>query len=157
MQSKLNSNSQIQALTRRLRRRGKRIVFTNGCFDILHAGHVCYLNKARQLGDFLVVGLNSDKSVKQIKGRSRPINSQKARSQVLCALSSVDAVVIFNEDTPLKLIKVVRPHVLVKGGDWSLRTIAGYSEVKLWGGSVRQIKFVKGYSTTKLIKRLGKR
>jgi D-beta-D-heptose 7-phosphate kinase/D-beta-D-heptose 1-phosphate adenosyltransferase len=138
----------------RLRRAGKRIVFTNGCFDLLHAGHVRYLERAKKLGDFLVVGLNSDASVRKLKGKSRPINSESDRARVLGGLSSVDCVSIFNEETPLELIKTARPHVLVKGADWALHSIVGFKEVKSWKGQVKRIPFLKGKSTSKILKKI---
>lgn len=133
---------------------GKKIVFTNGCFDILHRGHVSYLNEAKNLGDLLVIGLNSDASVKRLKGSERPINKEHDRLYVLEALKSVDKVEIFEEDTPLNLIKLLRPMVLVKGGDWSLDQIVGAKEVISWGGEVLSLSFVDGYSTTGIIKKI---
>jgi len=138
----------------RLRVKGKKIVFTNGCFDILHVGHVEYLSKARSLGDILVVGLNSDRSVKSIKGKGRPVNNQKDRAKVLSALYFVDYIIIFNEPTPEKLIRRLKPGILVKGGDWKVRHIAGGEFVKSCGGRVVSLPFVKGYSTTSTIKRM---
>ena len=136
------------------RARGKKIVFTNGCFDILHRGHVAYLNEAKKLGDFLVVGLNADESVKRLKGPSRPINSEMDRLFVIANLKSVDGVEIFTEDTPLELIKEIRPMVLVKGGDWKVDQIVGGREVLSWGGEVLSLTFVDGYSTTNVIKKI---
>lgn len=153
MSSKLYSRRALSRLADRLRRRGKQIVFTNGCFDILHAGHIQYLEKAKQFGDLLVVGLNSDRSTRKLKGPGRPINSEKDRAQVLGALSCVDYVVIFDEDTPLELIKAIKPHVLVKGADWPLHSIAGRKEVLGWGGRVRRIRLLKGRSTTRILKK----
>jgi rfaE bifunctional protein nucleotidyltransferase chain/domain len=132
---------------------GKKIVFTNGCFDILHRGHVTYLSEARKLGDLLVVGVNSDASVKRLKGPTRPINSEADRAFVLLGLKSVDAVEVFTEDTPLELIKLIRPHVLVKGGDWKIEQIVGGTEVLSWGGQVLSLNFVNGFSTTSIIER----
>ncbi|HXI09987.1 MAG TPA: D-glycero-beta-D-manno-heptose 1-phosphate adenylyltransferase [Thermodesulfobacteriota bacterium] len=136
------------------RKRGKKVVFTNGCFDIIHAGHVRYLKKARSLGDMLVVGLNSDSSVKAIKGESRPIVPQNERAEVLSALSSVDRVVIFNETTPEKLIKAIRPDILAKGADWAAKDIVGADIVRENGGKVSRITLVKGRSTTNIIKKI---
>jgi len=146
--------SRVKALASRLRAKGKRIVFTNGCFDILHAGHVKYLQKARSLGDILILGLNSDRSVRKIKGPSRPIVCQKDRVEVIASLDSVDYVVVFGEATPLRLIKAIRPRVLVKGADWKIRSIAGADFVKSYGGRVVAIPLVKGRSTTGLIRRI---
>jgi rfaE bifunctional protein nucleotidyltransferase chain/domain len=136
------------------RMKNKRVVFTNGCFDILHRGHVAYLNEARKLGDALIVGLNSDASVKRLKGAERPINNEDDRRFVMSNLKCVDAVEIFTEDTPLELIKLVRPRILVKGGDWSVDQIVGGREVIGWGGEVLSLNFVDGYSTTSVIKKI---
>jgi len=136
------------------RSKKRKIVFTNGCFDILHIGHVRYLKKARSLGDILVIGLNSDSSVRAIKGKERPINNQKDRAELLSALSFVDYVVVFSETTPEKIIKKIKPDILVKGGDWKAEDIVGGDFVKMRGGKVVSIPFVKGYSTTGLIKKM---
>lgn len=136
------------------RREGKSIVFSNGCFDILHRGHVEYLSKAADLGDILVIGLNTDASVKRLKGPSRPVNDEKARAVVLAALQFVDAVVFFDEDTPYNLIKCVQPDVLVKGKDYKAEDIVGYDIVTNSGGRVETIELVEGFSTTKVIEAL---
>ncbi len=135
-------------------RRKKRVVFTNGCFDIIHTGHVRYLNKARSLGDILVVGLNNDSSVRTIKGPKRPIVPERERAEILSALESVDYVVIFKEPTPIKLIEAIRPDILVKGADWSAKNIVGGDLVKRNGGRLARIKLVKGRSTTNIIKKI---
>ena len=135
-------------------RKKKKVVFTNGCFDILHAGHVRYLKKARSLGDLLVVGLNSDHSVRRLKGSTRPIVPQKERAEVLSALECVDFVVIFNDETPLKLIEAIQPGVLAKGADWAAKDIVGAWAVKKGGGRVARITLVKGRSTTNIIRRV---
>jgi rfaE bifunctional protein nucleotidyltransferase chain/domain len=153
-EKKITAFSKAKSLALRLRAKGKRIVFTNGCFDILHAGHVKYLEKARSLGDVLVLGLNSDCSVKKIKGPSRPIVPQKDRAAVVASLGFVDHVVIFGDPTPLRLIKAIRPHVLVKGADWKVGKIVGADLVKSYGGKVVAIPLVKGRSTTGLIRRI---
>jgi rfaE bifunctional protein nucleotidyltransferase chain/domain len=132
----------------------KKIVFTNGCFDILHRGHVTYLAEARKLGDLLVLGLNSDASVKRLKGPERPINNEEDRKFVMSQLKSIDFVEIFTDDTPLELIKKVSPKVLVKGGDWNIDQIVGGKEVQASGGNVYSLKFVDGYSTTSLIHKI---
>jgi D-beta-D-heptose 7-phosphate kinase/D-beta-D-heptose 1-phosphate adenosyltransferase len=132
------------------------IVFTNGCFDIIHAGHAQYLEEAKELGEILVVGLNSDASVKRLKGTTRPINNEMDRAFVLAALEAVDYVIIFNEDTPLELIKAIQPDVLVKGGDWAEKDIVGADIVKAKGGRVLSLPFREGLSTTNIIKALGK-
>lgn len=127
---------------------GKKIVFTNGCFDILHIGHVLYLEEAKSLGDYLIVGVNTDLSVQKLKGIHRPINDLKCRSNVLAALESVDLVIPFAEETPLKLIEKILPDILVKGGDWDPMTIVGSDVVINHGGKVHSLKFIEGYSTT---------
>ncbi len=132
----------------------KKIVFTNGCFDILHSGHVSYLNEAKSLGDVLIVGLNSDLSVKRLKGESRPINSEQDRKFVLENLKAVDYVIIFEDDTPLRLIKGITPQILVKGGDWTPDQIVGSEFVLENGGEVLSLSFKKGYSTTKIIEKI---
>jgi rfaE bifunctional protein nucleotidyltransferase chain/domain len=133
---------------------GKKIVFTNGCFDILHRGHVTYLNQARACGEALVVGINSDASVRQLKGEARPVVAQEDRKFLLENLRCVDAVFVFDSPTPLELIMAVRPHVLVKGGDWKIEQIVGAKEVLSWDGEVRSLTFVQGYSTTNLINKI---
>ena len=133
------------------RSQGLRVVFTNGCFDLLHRGHVEYLAKAADLGDVLVVGLNTDASVRRLKGEGRPVNDQEARALVLASLAFVDAVVLFDEDTPYELIKTVRPDVLVKGADYKLEEIVGHDIVTSYDGKVVTIPLVEGYSTTKLL------
>jgi rfaE bifunctional protein nucleotidyltransferase chain/domain len=132
----------------------QKIVFTNGCFDVLHFGHVHYLLQAKELGDILVVGLNSDDSVRRLKGPSRPINGEKERAFVLAALTCVDYVVVFEEDTPKELIETVRPNVLVKGGDYALDQIVGADFVTQNGGSVTTLPFVEGFSSTRIIEQL---
>jgi rfaE bifunctional protein nucleotidyltransferase chain/domain len=131
----------------------KKIVFTNGCFDILHLGHVHYLSAAKDLGDILVIGLNSDDSVKRLKGENRPMNTQYARALLLAALQFVDFVIIFDEDTPLNLIQQITPHVLVKGGDYKIEDVVGADWVMAHGGKVEIVDFVEGYSSTNLIKK----
>lgn len=130
----------------------KKIVFTNGCFDILHLGHVEYLNEAKAQGDLLIIGLNSDASVKRLKGENRPINNQDDRMKMLLNLKAVDCVQIFEEDTPLSIIKLISPKVLVKGGDWKINQIVGSEYVLSIGGEVKSLMFKDGYSTTNLIK-----
>ena len=137
-----------------LRKNGKKVVFTNGCFDILHAGHVHYLEQAKELGDELVVGLNSDSSVKTLKGPSRPINNLEQRAKVLSSLKCIDRIVSFTDETPIKLIKEIKPDVLVKGGDYKVKDVVGHKEIKSWGGEVKIIPLVPGLSTTNIIKKL---
>lgn len=129
---------------------GDEIVFTNGVFDILHAGHIDYLEKAAALGNRLIIGVNDDDSVKRLKGETRPINVLASRMYILASLSCVDAVISFSEDTPLNLINALRPDILVKGGDYTQETIVGAEEVISWGGCVEVIPFVEGFSTSKL-------
>lgn len=134
--------------------RDVQLVFTNGCFDVLHRGHVEYLAAARELGDLLVVGLNTDRSVRALKGESRPVHTETDRAVVLAALESVDVVVLFDEDTPLDLIRALRPDVLVKGGDYEPETVVGAGEVRAAGGRVVIVPLVPGRSTTQIIQRL---
>jgi D-glycero-beta-D-manno-heptose 1-phosphate adenylyltransferase len=140
-----------RALVGRLRAAGKRVVFTNGVFDLLHPGHVRYLQHARSLGDALVVGVNSDRSVRAIKGPDRPIAPENERAEVLAALACVDAVVVFDEDTPRDLIGALQPDVLVKGADWAADAIVGRDIVEARGGRVARVEVVPGYSTTGII------
>lgn len=154
----MNSSNKILTPEEFLAWRGRshpgKIVFTNGCFDILHAGHVDYLERARGLGDWLVVGLNSDDSVRRIKKEGRPVNPVQDRARVLAGLGCVDFVLVFDQDTPYELIKLVRPHILVKGGDWSLDRIVGRDIVESLGGKVLSLEFKSGYSTTSIISRI---
>jgi D-glycero-beta-D-manno-heptose 1-phosphate adenylyltransferase len=136
--------------------RNLRIVFTNGCFDILHLGHADYLARASELGDVLVVGLNTDRSVRAIKGAPRPLQDEKSRSVLLASLSFVSAVILFDEDTPEELIRLLRPDVLVKGSDYRPEDIVGYEIVTSGGGSVETIDFVEGYSTSNILGKLYK-
>jgi len=141
---------QLKKITDRLKKHGKKIVFTNGCFDILHSGHIKLLKKAKSLGDFLIVAINSDKSVKRIKGKKRPIVGEKNRSEIVDSIKFVDFVYIFNEDTPEKTIKAIRPEILVKGSDWEPNKIVGREFVK----KVVRVPLLKGFSTTDLIKKI---
>ena len=151
---KIKSLSSMKKEIDRLKGEGKKIVFTNGCFDILHPGHTRYLRAARQLGDYLVVAVNSDRSVREIKGEGRPVISQEDRTEVLAALGSVDGVVVFDEDNPLNVIRHLMPDVLVKGGDWPEDKIIGADVVKGAGGEVKRIPFESGYSTTGIIEKV---
>ncbi|MBK6506227.1 MAG: D-glycero-beta-D-manno-heptose 1-phosphate adenylyltransferase [Ignavibacteria bacterium] len=146
----------IKKTTEEFKNNGKKIVFTNGCFDILHRGHAEYLEQAKSLGDLLVVGVNSDESVKRLKGDDRPINNESDRAFMLDKLKPVDLVTIFTEDTPFNLISEVIPDVLVKGGDWKEEDIVGSDVVKGHGGKVISLKFVDSYSTTSIIDRMSK-
>lgn len=151
---KLIEFSALSELIGLLKSNHQKIVFTNGCFDLLHPGHIEYLQKAKALGDVLFIGLNSDPSVKNIKGEKRPINNIHDRVTMLSALESVDFVVVFDEDTPLKLIQQVLPDFLIKGGDYSVKTIVGAEFVLDYGGVVDTIPFKDGYSSTKLINKI---
>ena len=133
---------------------GQKVVFSNGCFDILHLGHIEYLEKAKALGDKLVVGVNDDESVRELKGSERPINNENARARMLAALEFVDGVTIFSEDTPKELIRYLVPNILVKGSDYNISNIVGADIVMANGGEVKTIDLVEGYSTTKLIQKL---
>ena len=146
----IETPEELKTLVKKLKENGKKIVFTNGCFDIIHAGHVDYLEKAKSFGDVLIVGINSDKSIKRIKGEKRPINPQEHRVKVLSALKCVDYAVIFDEDTPIEIIKIIKPDVLVKGADWKLEDIVGREYAK----SVKRIEFCYNTSTTKIIERI---
>lgn len=146
--------SELQSRQQMSPRRPPRVVFTNGCFDILHVGHVRYLQDARALGDLLVVGVNTDASVRALKGAERPINEESERAEVLASLGCVDYVVLFGEETPLDLIEALQPQVLVKGGDWSVDKIVGSKSVLARGGEVKSLPFHPGRSTTGLIQKI---
>ena len=148
------STEDLPGLVAGLRAARDRVVLTNGCFDVLHAGHVRYLAQARELGDRLIVGLNSDASVRVLKGPDRPVNGAPDRACVLAALSSVDYVTVFDELTPERLIQVVRPDVYVKGGDYDIESLEETRLVRSWGGEARALPFVAGYSTSALVARI---
>ncbi len=152
-EKKILSSRQLATKIRNAQRRGARVVFTNGCFDLLHWGHVSYLERARKLGDFLIVAVNSDRSVRALKGPTRPINSLADRMRVLAGLESVTWVTSFDQDTPLQIIKLLRPNVLAKGADYRVSEMVGAPEVLSWGGKVRSVPLVKGRSTTGTLKR----
>jgi rfaE bifunctional protein nucleotidyltransferase chain/domain len=149
--SKIKAGPALVRLLALARKKKKKVVFTNGCFDLLHKGHVTYLERAQKLGDILVVALNSDESVRRIKGPERPINPLADRLDVLAALESVDYVTWFEQDTPLELIRKLKPQILVKGGDWRAEQIVGGADVVAAGGKVKSLPFVEGRSTTRLI------
>ncbi|HMI52254.1 MAG TPA: D-glycero-beta-D-manno-heptose 1-phosphate adenylyltransferase [Candidatus Saccharimonadales bacterium] len=138
----------------REKRNGRRVVFTNGCFDLLHPGHVRSLEQARSLGDVLILGLNSDKSVRQLKGQGRPIIPERERAEILAAFACVDAVIIFDDPTPREVIAQLLPDVLVKGGDWAGDQIVGRAEVEAAGGQVISVPVVSGYSTTEILRKI---
>jgi len=152
---KIKELAEAKKETDNLKSQNKKIVFTNGCFDILHIGHTRYLHAAREFGDRLIVAVNSDRSVRSIKGPGRPVLNQEERIEILAALESVDLVVIFDQDDPLKVIKYLVPDVLVKGGDWKEDDIIGADVVKKAGGKVLTIPFISGYSSSQIIKRIG--
>lgn len=151
---KVKTSDELVNVVSELKRANKTIVFTNGCFDLLHVGHVRLLRQARSLGDILIVGINSDRSTRQIKGEQRPIVNQRERAEVLAALESVDYVTIFDEPTPLTLIEKIHPDVLVKGADWGIDEIVGREVVENDGGSVAALPLVEGASTTNIIERV---
>ena len=156
-QTLLNKIYDLQSLKTKLadwKSEGKKVVFTNGVFDLLHIGHITYLAKAAELGDKLIIGLNSDSSVKRIKGEGRPVNDQNSRAILLAALFFVDAIVVFEEDTPQQLITTLLPDVLVKGADYAIENIVGGKEVLANGGEVKTIDFVSGYSSTSIIQKI---
>jgi D-beta-D-heptose 7-phosphate kinase/D-beta-D-heptose 1-phosphate adenosyltransferase len=135
-------------------RQNRRLVFTNGCFDILHVGHVTYLKEAKACGDLLVVGVNSDASVGRLKGPERPLQNEEDRAEILASLKAVDFTILFSEDTPLKLIEAISPDVLVKGGDWAIDQIVGSEHVLKSGGEVKSLNFVQGRSTTSVVDKI---
>ncbi len=147
------SRTEAESMVASLKAAGKKVVFTNGCFDIIHQGHTTYLKGARELGDFLIIGLNSDASVSKLKGPGRPVNGEMVRAANLMALQDVDAVTIFSEETPKALIEELRPDVLVKGGDYNVDDIVGADRVRADGGEVITLPFVPGFSTTKIIEK----
>ena len=157
LKTKLKSLEIIKNEIKALQRQGKKIVFTNGCFDILHAGHVDIFQQARNLGEVLVVAVNSDISIKKIKGEKRPVIPQAQRMQVLAAVEAIDYVVVFDEETPFKIIKELQPDILIKGGDWPVETIVGKEIVEKKGGKVLSIRLMEGISTTNIIEEIKKR
>jgi D-beta-D-heptose 7-phosphate kinase/D-beta-D-heptose 1-phosphate adenosyltransferase len=156
MREKIRTEKELIDELARHRSDGKKVVFTNGCFDLLHIGHVRYLEEAKSLGDILVVAVNSDRSTTRLKGPSRPINSQDERAEILAALACVDYVTLFDEPDPHRIISVLRPEVLVKGGDWTRETTVGREVVEADGGEVVVIPYIRGASTTGLIERIQK-
>ena len=156
LKRKILNNAQLQSQLAIWRFQNKKIVFTNGCFDIIHAGHIDYLSKAKDLGDILFIGLNTDDSVRRLKGENRPVNDENARAVILAAMQFVDAVVLFVEDTPYELIKIVQPDILVKGSDYKPEDIVGADIVLAKGGEIKTIDFLNGYSTSRIIERIRK-
>jgi len=154
LKTKLKNKTGMRAVARRMRKAGGKLVFTNGCFDIIHAGHIELLKKARHLGDALVVAVNSDDSVKKIKSAGRPITPESERLEILAAITYVDHLILFDEADPLELIKAILPDILVKGGDWKKEDIIGAKEVLESGGKVSTIRYLSGHSTTEMINRI---
>ena len=157
IKTKIKRAEILSDIVAKLKTQGKKIVFTNGCFDIIHFGHVKYLEDAKKKGDILIVAINSSSSIRRIKGSSRPITSERDRAGVIAALHSVDFVTIFNELTPLNLIKKLKPDILIKGADWKTGSIVGADVLKKYGGKVQKAKFLKGYSTSKIIEKIVKK
>ncbi len=157
MKEKIKERGNLREMIEDLRAKGKRIIFTNGCFDLLHIGHIRYLEEAKTLGDILVVGVNSDRSIRSLKGPKRPILPEEERAEVLSGLGCVDYITIFDEPDPLELISFLQPHVLVKGGDWTKETTVGRGVVEQSGGEVVIIPFIQGASTSNLIETILKR
>lgn len=154
---KIKTIHQLKKAATLLKAKGKRIVFTNGCFDLLHWGHAKYLEEAKKKGDILIVGINSDSSVKKLKGSNRPVTAEKQRTSLVAALESVNYVITFSQSTPLRLIKMLKPDVLVKGSDWKSKNIVGKKFVESYGGRVLTIPFVSELSSSKLIKKIAKK
>jgi D-glycero-beta-D-manno-heptose 1-phosphate adenylyltransferase len=154
---RLETIKDLQDELQKARARGQKIVFTNGCFDLLHVGHVRYLSEAKKLGDILIIGVNTDASVRRLKGPSRPIQSENDRAEILLGLKAVDKTVLFDDDTPEKIIKEIRPDILVKGGDWTVDKIVGAPFVQSYGGKVCSLSFIDGKSTTKIIEKAAKK
>ncbi len=152
--TKIFSKDELVAQSEIWKTEGKKIVFTNGCFDIVHPGHIAYLTDAANLGDILIIGLNTDQSVSKLKGKNRPINNEFSRTQLIASMFFVDAVVLFEEDTPLNLISAVKPDILVKGGDYNVTNIVGSKETLANGGEVRVLSFLPGYSSTSIIEKI---
>lgn len=155
--NKVSDLQSLKTIVNAWKSEGKKVVFTNGVFDLLHIGHITYLAKAAELGDKLIIGLNADSSVKRIKGESRPVNPQDSRAALLASFFYVDAIVIFEEDTPLNLITTLMPDILIKGADYSIENIVGAKEVLANGGEVKTITFVEGYSSTSIIEKIKNR
>jgi len=154
LKNKILSRPEMDDILIQIREKGLSIVFTNGCFDVLHKGHIHYLAEASDMADILIIGLNTDASVKRLKGPNRPVLDQGSRAIALSALVFVDYIVLFGEDTPLELLKIIKPNILVKGGDYQVEAIIGYDFVTSYGGKVITLPLVKGYSTTSIIKKI---
>lgn len=156
IQSKIVDGDALQSHLARIRFKQKKIVFTNGCFDIIHKGHIDYLAKASDMADIMILGLNTDESVRRLKGHNRPVQNEKSRALILASLSFIDFVVLFDEDTPYNLIKLVQPDVLVKGADYRIENIVGFYILKAKGGKIKTLDFLEGYSTSSIINKIKK-
>lgn len=156
IENKIMTRENAKVQIKKWQNKGEKVVFTNGCFDILHAGHIRYLYKTKSIGDHLVIGLNTDNSVKKLKGTNRPLQNEQDRALILAGLEAVDLVVLFGEDTPLEIITFLKPDILVKGSDYSIDNIVGAKEIVQWGGKVETIEFVNGKSTSLIIEKLEK-
>jgi len=156
IENKIMSMENAKIQIKKWQNNDEKVVFTNGCFDVLHAGHIKYLFKAKSLGDHLVIGLNTDSSVRILKGKNRPLQDEQDRALILAALEAVDLVILFDEDTPLEIITFLKPDILVKGSDYTIDNIVGAKEIVQWGGKVETIEFVNGKSTSLIIEKMGK-
>jgi len=156
IENKIMSMENAKIQIKKWQNNDEKVIFTNGCFDVLHAGHIKYLFKAKSLGDHLVIGLNTDSSVRILKGKNRPLQDEQDRALILAALEAVDLVILFDEDTPLEIITFLKPDILVKGSDYTIDNIVGAKEIVQWGGKVETIEFVNGKSTSLIIEKMGK-
>ena len=156
IENKIMSMENAKIQIKKWQNNDEKVVFTNGCFDVLHAGHIKYLFKAKSLGDHLVIGLNTDNSVRILKGKNRPLQDEQDRALILAALEAVDLVILFDENTPLEIITFLKPDILVKGSDYTIDNIVGAKEIVQWGGKVETIEFVNGKSTSLIIEKIGK-
>ena len=156
IKTKIQSSNELKNIILRLKRQGKKVAFTNGCFDILHFGHINYLERAKRTADILVVAVNSDSSIKKIKGNARPVTGLKERIGIIAALECVDFVTSFSQDTPLQIIKLLKPDILIKGADWSKNEIVGKEAIESSGGSVITLPYIKGYSSSRIINKIAK-
>jgi len=156
IENKIMSMENAKIQIKKWQNNDEKVVFTNGCFDVLHAGHIKYLFKAKSLGDHLVIGLNTDSSVRILKGKNRPLQDEQDRALILAALEAVDLVILFDKDTPLEIITFLKPDILVKGSDYTIDNIVGAKEIVQWGGKVETIEFVNGKSTSLIIEKMGK-
>ena len=156
IENKIMSMENAKIQIKKWQNNDEKVIFTNGCFDVLHAGHIKYLFKAKSLGDHLVIGLNTDSSVRILKGKNRPLQDEQDRALILAALEAVDLVILFDENTPLEIITFLKPDILVKGSDYTIDNIVGAKEIVQWGGKVESIEFANGKSTSLIIEKMGK-